>query len=596
MDAATAVLFAIRTGVRLGVQAQRAYVDSTRGAKLVLPLPNFDPTRDFASARTFFRGEEREKLEPARLKELVDRVDGQGPALSEDEKQELVEFHTEALLLRWSATGAGHTDGPFPDQDGMVALVQVRQWERGAEPHPSLAQRMAGALIETGIDYFTNVPGAIDTGSKGGKIVTAVLRGFEGVEFSELPLEDLPQRMLLGALESLGEESALLSSDPKVQELVTTVTASLVKDVETHIRAIRAAGGENIVKEKRVREWAEVVFRSVVSSGGRLVVENPQEYLGVSGADRQALVSNVGGALLDLVVSSPEAELDALFSTDSLEVLADAALRTLGEHPEILVDGGNAGLRTLLGQVATELAGYDRLFQTSMLPELGRMVLDKTGENLHLLWPNLASDPKKNLLLTGASTALDVLTRKPAVNEPWKPRFTREELLDVTEAVLDQFVENPGWLVSEAGEVNDNLKAALEAAVGVIRARGNRRLGTALAADILKTSLVAVATRQEFVQRLPAEGKVAVAAVLDVVLEQAYRGGLDPKVAWVLTRGEAVRGLVAVALEQLGRTELGEPEIAKLRKALERQVDAIVAGQAFELSAFSAELEKELES
>jgi hypothetical protein len=326
------------------------------------------------------------------------------------------------------------------------------------------------------------------------------------------------------------------------------------------------------------------------------VVENPQEYLGVSGAGEQALVSNVGSALLDLVVSSPEGELDAFFSTNSLEVLADAALRTLGEHPEILVDGGNDGLRTLLGQVATELAGYDRLFQTSMLPEIGRMVLDKTGENLHLLWPELAIDPKKNLLLTGASTTLDVLTRKPAAGELWKPRFGREELLDVTEAVLDQFVENPGWLVNHAGEVNDNLKVALEAAVAVIRKRGDRRLGTALAADILKTSLAAVATRQEFMQHLPAEGQVAVAAVLDAVLEQVFRGDLDPKAAWVLTRGEVVRGLVAVGFEQLGRTELGEPEIAKLRKVLERQADAIVAGQAFDLSAFTADLKKELET
>jgi hypothetical protein len=596
MDAATVVLFAIRTGARLGTQIQRAYVDSTRSAELLLPLPNFNPERDFGSARAFFREEPSETLEPVRLKELVDRLDDPGPPLSDTEKQELVEFHTEALLLKWSATGAGHAAGPFPDQDGMIALVKVRQWERGAEPHPSVAQRMAGALIETGIDYFTNVPGAIDQGSQGGKIVTAVLRGFQDIEFSEVPLDDLPQRMLLGALESLSEESALLSSDPKVQKLVTSVTASLVKDVETHIKAIRTQEGENIVKEKRVREWAEVVFRSVVSSGGRLVVENPQAYLGVDGAGRQALVSNVGSALLDLVLSEPEGELGALFSTNGLELLADAALRTLGEHPEILVDGGNDGLRVLLGQVATELAGYDRLFQTSMLPEIGRMVLDKTGDNIQLLWPELASDARKNLLLIGAKTALDALTRKPAADESWKPRFGREELLDVTEAVLDQFVENPGWLVNDAGGVSEDLEAGLKAAVAVIRKRGDRRLGIALAADLLKASLFAAATRQEFMRRLPAEGQIAVAAVLDAVLDQVYRGDLNPKAAWVLTRGKVVRGLVAAAFEELGRTELGEPEIDKLREVLAWQADAIVAGRAFDFSAFTANLKEELES
>ena len=224
------------------------------------------------------------------------------------------------------------------------------------------------------------------------------------------------------------------------------------------------------------------------------------------------------------------------------------------------------------------------------------MVLDKTGENLHLLWPELANDPKKNLLLTGASTALDVLTRKPADDERWKPRFGREELLDVTEAVLDQFVENPGWLVDEAGAVNQNLKVALEAAIGVIRKRGDQRLSTALATDILKSSVVAVATRQEFIQKLPGEGQVAVAAVLDVVLDQVFRGDLDPKAAWVLTRGEVVRGLVAVALEEIGRTKLGDAEIAKLRAVLEQLAEDIAAGKPFELAAFTGALEKEFAS
>lgn len=596
MDASTAVLFAIRTGVRLGIQAQRAYVDSTRGAELVLPLPNFDPSRDFASARAFFRSEHPEKLEPPRLHDLVARMDAPGGELSLDEKEELVNFHTDALLLQWSPEKTDRTAGPFPDHDGMLALVTVRQWQRGAEPHPSLAQRVAGALIETGIDYFTNVPGAIDTGSRGGKIVTAVLRGFDDIQFSEVPLGDLPQRLLLGALESMGEESALLSSDPKVQELITSVTASLVKDVQAQVQAIRADEGGNIVREERVRAWAEVAFRSVVSSGGRLVVENPQAYLGITGSGEQALVTHVSRALLDMVVASPQGELDSLLSAHSVEVLADAALRTLGEHPEILVDGKDDALRTLLGQIATELADYDRLFRTSMLPEIGRMVLDKTGENLHLLWPELAHDPRKNLLLTGANTALDILTRKPVDGSKWTPRFGREELLDVTEAVLDQFVENPGWLVSEAGEVNANLRAALEAALGVLRERGDRRLGTALAADIVKQTLTAVAMRQEFMQQLPGDGRIAVAAVLDAVLHQAFRGDLDPRAAWVLNRTDVVRGLVAVALDQLGRSSLGDAEVALLREALEAQANAIVNGRALDITAFAANLEKELAS
>jgi hypothetical protein len=106
--------------------------------------------------------------------------------------------------------------------------------------------------------------------------------------------------------------------------------------------------------------------------------------------------------------------------------------------------------------------------------------------------------------------------------------------------------------------------------------------------------VAAVATRQEFIRKLTGEGQVAVAAVLDVVLEQVFRGDLDPKAAWVLTRGDVVRGLVATALDEIGRTKLRDAEIAKLRTVLEQQAAAIAAGQPFELSAFTADLEKEL--
>jgi hypothetical protein len=37
----------------------------------------------------------------------------------------------------------------------------VRQWGKGADPTPSVLQRVGGTLIEIGVNYFANVPGGI---------------------------------------------------------------------------------------------------------------------------------------------------------------------------------------------------------------------------------------------------------------------------------------------------------------------------------------------------------------------------------------------------------------------------------------------------
>ena len=55
-DSAALVLFAIRSGLKLGQQLRLAYVDNTRRRELVLPLPNFFSSPDVVSATNYFAG------------------------------------------------------------------------------------------------------------------------------------------------------------------------------------------------------------------------------------------------------------------------------------------------------------------------------------------------------------------------------------------------------------------------------------------------------------------------------------------------------------------------------------------------------------
>ena len=592
MIAPSIVLFAIQSAIKLGAQSREAYVDATRQRELLLPLPNFKPSPGVGAALSYF-SEERPKITgPQRLLELLDKVKAKAK-LKKSEQDELVTFHFECLLLNARGTEAIIAkDGSRITDDGVNALVSIRQWRRGSDPNPSTLQRLAGTFVEIGVDYFANVPAALNTDSKHGKALHAFFTGLDDISFSTETLGDLPGKLFVSTVEIISERPEVLTSDPKIQELITVITKSLVTDVDRRMQEIRAVARDSVLEE-RVHEWGELVFRSILASGGRLVVENPKKFLGIDDKGHGALITHVGDAVLGLVLDQPKGELDRVFGREALETVVKAALTAIGRHPTILIDTNNVGLKMLLSEVAGQLGRYDTVLTPDILPEMIRLILDKTGENLPFLWPDLATDPRKNLLLTGAATTLDILTMEPANEERWKPSFNPEDLIAVTEAVLEEFVENPGWLVDSSGTVNQNLKIALDAAIGVLRRRGDVRLSTKTATDILRASLKTVAIRAEFLEQLP-NGQPIIAAILDAIIGTVFDKGQDPKATWSLVRNEVIRGAVDISLQQLTKAGLTEANITKLRTVFDEQVAIIVAGEPWDLFVFEATLREAL--
>ena len=52
-----------------------------------------------------------------------------------------------------------------------------------------------------------------------------------------------------------------------------------------------------------------------------------------------------------------------------------AALKVVGEHPEIVVDSGNEGIQRLIGGLAADLSKTEGLLSVDILPEVVRLVL-----------------------------------------------------------------------------------------------------------------------------------------------------------------------------------------------------------------------------
>ena len=590
-DAATLVLFAIRSSIKLGQQIRQAYVDSTRRRELVLPLPNFFSEINIVSAANYFavKGQAYLANNPTVAALLLKRQTP-GQVLTSEEEQEVCTLHIECENLDRAKSGklGAASDGSQISAAGFNALITIRQWQRGTDPNASALQRIAGSLVEIGVDYFANVPGALNKDSREGKAVAGFLDAMSEIKFSEANLGELPGRLFVAALETVSENSDLLSADAKVQELVKVTTKSLSKDVAKRLDQL--ADGD-LVKAERVGDWAELVFRSVLSSAGGLVLSNPQRYLGIEKDGQAALVTQVGQSVLGLVLDDESLHLDRLFSRQGLETVTKAALEVLGDHPGILLKSNNTGLQKLLSAIATELSQHDALFSADLLPELTRLILEKTGENLELLWPDLANNPQKHLLLTAASVTLGILSRKPADNQKWTLQFSAADVLTVTQTVFDELAANPTWLLDKAGQVNDNLRLALDAALGVLRNRADKRLSTATAAEVLQAVVTKVGSRKEFLDKLPQSLQPLVAPALDAIFKTIFDDQLDPRAAWQVVRNETIVALVNLSLDQLAKTNLTPGKLTVFSTFIRDQVAALATGGALDLQTLESKLQ-----
>jgi hypothetical protein len=287
-DSADIVMFAIRSAIKMGRQMRLSYINSTKRRELVLPLPNFFNTSDIVSAAGYFQTEGQAHVAKVpQLSALLAKRNTPG-GLTPTEQEEVLTYHTEFFNLDLANAGklGAAAEGNRLSGKEFNALITIRQWQRGNDPNPSSLQRLAGTFIEIGIDYFVSVPGAFNKDSRQGKALSGFLQGMSEIHFSEEILGDIPGRLFVAAIETISNNPELLSADAKVQELVKVTTKSLSTDAADRIDKLRKDGTGDLLKEERIADWAELVFRSLLSSAGGLVLSNPKKFLGVGNDGR----------------------------------------------------------------------------------------------------------------------------------------------------------------------------------------------------------------------------------------------------------------------------------------------------------------------
>lgn len=584
------VLFAIQSGIRLGKQIQRAYVDNLKSRGLVLPLPDFPARADWTSALNYFEGTGSVHVEDnPRIATLLDKA--QQGTLTPEEKEEFSSLHQQGKAIdnaeRGDYLGSGIT------AEDMRALFRVRQWREGEDPNPTALKRIAGTVIEIAVDYFANMPGALNGNSAHSIALKGFLIAIDDVNFVDTPVEEISAELLVAAIETISETPELLTADEKAQELIESVTKGIASDVKDRIEEIRSDEIGDLEAEERIRGWGELIFRSVLSNASETVLSNPTKFLGTAEGAESAMVTSVGRALMDVILtdSTEVIRLEALFSRDAVDKIVKAALNTLGDHPELL-GTSNEGLRNILSQVAKDLAASSRVLDPDILPEMMRLVLEKTSRNLDILWPTGdGPEPVQHLLVTACKEVLETLAQATEDNV-WRVRLTKGQIVEVLETVLDEVIENPDWILKEAQQLSPLLRDALE---GALEALSQRPLGTELGIQILRSVIKAVALRREFVEIVPIgdgdQKKRLVSLALDAIFDAILGGDASTNASWVLARSEFLKSLVQEFLNKLAKEGVSQSKIAELKRVLSEEVQKLADGEPFSFESLIARIE-----
>ena len=584
MLSAEVILYAIRAGIRLGQEARQAFIDGTKRRMLVLPLPKVDFGPNVDAAWRFFQNEGKGFVtaENPRLIYLHQRATDR--KLTDAEKEEylaLRSFFDAILSARRNSTLVELQDNQRIGADELTALVTLKQWEKDDPDNPKTLHRFAGTIIELGIDYFAGGPGTLRQNSREGKLVAGFVEALDGIAFADIlvsphAFEKLIGKLFIAALETLSTQPEAVSSDDNVKDLVKVATHGLAQDLQIKLKALEGDAFQSM----RLEAWGEFVFRSLLSSAGRRVVEQPARFLGVKGEPEGALITGVGTAVIDLAIFNDQLELKRVFSRSGLDAVLRTALDIVADYPELVLgDDPNKGLRALVAEVAAGVSRFDaRLISPDIAPELLRIVLDKSAANLPLFWPDL--DPDKHLLLTAARTVLEILSAKPPDAAKWKLRFRTGDLVAVADAVVDELAANPAWLLSIAEDADKYLVTALEATLAVLRRRADEKLGLDIAVDVLNTAVKAVALDVKFLDNAP-DGRPLIAAVIDVVFSAVFKpelGVADRRPQWLLVQSSAIDLMLNSVLLRFAASSMDDAALKIVQQQIKHAVDIIMAG------------------
>ncbi len=558
---ANAILFAINSSIRLGTRFRRAYAQKLQSKELILPLPSFDSNANETKIAFFFEAAGKNFLkfqETERLKLLHEKAKRE--RLSAEELEEYREYYDIFFELTIDNTG-----GPNISEEEALQILHLKQWQNDRYTRTSALQLVAGSIIELGIDYFHQVPGAINVHSAHGRAIKHFLSALDEINFAE---DDklkrrishvLMPRLFAAAAESVNELAPEIVGDEQLQNLIKAAAKGVANDIYGKI-------DEGMIRSQReeIINWGQIILRGLIKNAGEYTFTNTRQLFGTNEGASQ-LVSNTGLALLDTILEDDHSgiNLKEVFTIDALDGIIKSAFTTLSEYPQLI--SNQDGIKNIIKEVSLAMAqsGIDR---PGLAPEFIRLIIEKASLSVDLFWKE-TPEGAENLLVNALQQILGVLAQKDPVSGEWIFNLSNTQILDIVYSLTDDIIAHPEWLV----KTEDQNTSVLSTVLGTtLNALGNIPQQQRFSHDtlnwLLELNLRTVATSNRVLNLVKwGDGQTEVAILdkaLDLIFSFVYKNPatadnskfelladiLDYGLASVLRANPNKKGLILIQL------------------------------------------------
>lgn len=464
---ANAILFAINSAIRLGTRFRKAYARKLQGKVMVLPLPSSDNSANETDISEFFdsrRGRRFLNLpESKRLKELHEKA---VTTVLDGEELEAYRSFYDVFFDLDNQKGAFNLE-EFHDE--IAEMLHLKQWQNDKALHPSPLQLVAGSIIEFGIDYFNQFPGALNVHSAHGKAIKHFLSALDTIDFAEdVHLRKAINRRLVpelfaAAAETLNDLAPEIVGDEQLQNLIQAATQGVYKDIYNRLNP-----GMTRTEKEEVINWGKMVLHSLIKNAGEYTFMNTKSLFGTNEAASK-LVANTGNALLNAILSNDEVQINLkeVFTLDTLDEIVREAFSTIAEYPQLI--SKEEGIKNIIVGVSNTMAnsGIDR---PGLIPEFIRLIIEKAALNVHFFWED-GDDVQgpKNLLIIALRETLSVIAHKENPDDVWRLSLSNSQLVDVVYQVTDEIIEHPEWIVSPSENDPSLLKVILQTSLDALK-------------------------------------------------------------------------------------------------------------------------------
>ncbi len=542
---AEAIILAINSAIKLGKNLQRAYAKSAKSKTIFLPLPKFDIRPNADRAHRFFQDHDELKGgqqfigQIERLDFLVQKFEN---GLLLEEQEEYVDYYEKLSFQLEKDRDVDH-DGV--NTDDLVALLRVKQWEDGSEPRNTPLKMVAGTLVEIGIDYFNEIPGALNVNSTFGKTMRHFLIGLDQVKFSEAEdLRDFSKvvvpRLFIAAAEVAKELSDEITKDEKLQAFIEATATGIAKDV---FKYSKQQDGEAAL------QWGQLLIRSMVKNAGHYVFEAPGLIFNTNQGVSE-IIERTGGILMDIILNDPDKiNLQSGFNLEALDRLVKSTFEVIAMHPELIAK--KDGFRHIVIGVSKAMAEAGIQDRPDLLPELVRLILEHTAGHLSTLMGKPTEGPRH--LLVEAIREFLLVISKYQTPGPWKPRFSKRHILAIANHILDEVVLNPEWVLAEV-EDKKLLRKALEVSFDALsKIPEGERLNLDVLELLIQLNIRTIATSQAVLDRVPWGASAEKVVILEKALDLIFAFVFDKNKVAAGQRVELLVDLLEYVLEVLIR-------------------------------------------